>query len=57
MKERGASRRRVRGGAPTAGSAGGGDGGNSRMGQKDIISGESKMKEEVDRVANLRVVL
>jgi len=53
MKERGASRRRVRGGAPTAGSARGGDGGNSRKEQKDIIIGEGEMRAEADRVANL----
>ena len=46
-------RRRVRGGTPTAGSARGGDGGNSRKGQKDIIIGEGKMRVEADRVANL----
>jgi len=53
MKERGMCRRRVRGGAPTAGSARGGDGGNWRKGQKDIITGEGEMRAEADRVANL----
>ncbi|KIM73439.1 hypothetical protein PILCRDRAFT_829181, partial [Piloderma croceum F 1598] len=52
MKERGTCRRRVRGGAPTAGSARGGDGGNSRKEQKDIIIGEGEMRVEADRVAN-----
>ena len=56
-KERGVSRRRVRGGAPIAGSASRGDGENSRKGQKDIISGEGEMREEADRVANLWVAL
>jgi DNA excision repair protein ERCC-4 len=45
MKERGASRRRVRGGAP----AGGGGG---KKEQKDII-GEGEMRDEAERVANL----
>jgi DNA excision repair protein ERCC-4 len=53
MKEKGACRRRVRGGAPTVGSAGGGDGRNSRKGQKGIIIGEGEMREEADQVANL----
>jgi DNA excision repair protein ERCC-4 len=53
MKERGTCRRRVRGGAPTAGSAREGDGGNSREEQKDIIIGDGEMRAEADRVANL----
>lgn len=53
IKERGASRRRVRGGAPTAESARGGDGGIASKELRGIIIGESEMREEAERVANL----
>ena len=57
MKERGASRRRVRGGVPAAGggsgSARGGSGVSTRKEQRDIIVGEGEMRDEAERVANL----
>jgi DNA excision repair protein ERCC-4 len=54
MRERGASRRRVRGGAPPSGGIGnGGGGGGGKKGQKDTIVGENEMRDEAERVANL----
>jgi len=51
MRERGQSRRRVRGGAPASGSSSG-----AKKDQKDAIIGESEMRDEADRVAQLYVL-
>lgn len=52
MKERGDSRRRVRGGAPAGGGGRGVGSSGGKKEQKDII-GEGEMRDEAERVANL----
>jgi DNA excision repair protein ERCC-4 len=51
MKERGASRRRVRGGAPATGGAVAA--GGTKKEPKDLIIGEGEMRDEAERIADL----
>lgn len=54
MKDRGASRRRLRGGTPGGASS---SGGNTNRKDKEIVVGENDMREEAETIAELSVPL